>query len=106
MPDLAPKGRLPSRNITPPNDALNDAIDLLRGAKRPVIVVGHGARFQMKPVVALAERLKAPVITTFKGKGLLSDSHPLAGGVLGRSGSPIASWLMNEAFKFGTETYI
>jgi thiamine pyrophosphate-dependent acetolactate synthase large subunit-like protein/nitrite reductase/ring-hydroxylating ferredoxin subunit len=92
-----PKGRLPSRNIAPPEDALNAAIDLLRGAKRPVIVVGHGARFQMEPVVALAEQLKAPVITTFKGKGLISDAHPLAGGVLGRSGTPIASWLMNEA---------
>jgi len=92
-----PKGRLPSRNIAPPQDALNAAIDLLRGAKRPVIVVGHGARFQIEPVVALAEQLKAPVITTFKGKGLISDAHPLAGGVLGRSGTPIASWLMNEA---------
>ena len=92
-----PSGRLPSRSIAPPEDALNAAIALLRGAKRPVIVVGHGARFHMEPVVALAEQLKAPVITTFKGKGLISDGHPLAGGVLGRSGTPIASWLMNEA---------
>ena len=93
----SPKGRLPSRSIAPPEDALNAAVDLLRGAKRPVIIVGHGARFQMEPVVALAEQLKAPVITTFKGKGQISDAHPLAGGVLGRSGTPIASWLMNEA---------
>lgn len=92
-----PEGRLPSRNIAPPEDALKAAVELLRGARRPVIVVGHGARFQMAPVVALAEQLKAPVITTFKGKGLISDRHPLAGGVLGRSGTPIASWLMNEA---------
>ena len=91
-----PTGRLPSRSIAPPEDALNAAVELLRGAKRPVIIVGHGARFH-EPVVALAEQLKAPVITTFKGKGLISDSHPLAGGVLGRSGTPIASWLMNEA---------
>ena len=92
-----PDGRLPSRNIGPPEDALNAAIDLLRGSKRPVIVVGHGARYQMEAVVALAEQLKAPIITTFKGKGLISDSHALAGGVLGRSGTPIASWLMNES---------
>ena len=92
-----PTGRLPSRSIAPPEDALNSTIELLQSAKRPVIVVGHGARFHMEPVVALAEQLKAPVITTFKGKGLISDAHPLAGGVLGRSGTPIASWLMNEA---------
>jgi thiamine pyrophosphate-dependent acetolactate synthase large subunit-like protein len=48
-------------------------------------------------VRALAERLGAPVLTTFKAKGLLPDSHPLAAGVLGRSGTPVASWLMNEA---------
>jgi thiamine pyrophosphate-dependent acetolactate synthase large subunit-like protein len=96
-PAGSPAGRLPSRDIAPPEDALQAAIDLLRSSKRPVIVVGHGARFQMKPVVALAEQLKAPIITTFKGKGQIPDSHPLAGGVLGRSGTPIASWLMNEA---------
>ena len=60
----SPQGRLPSRNIVPPQDVLNATCDLLRGAKRPVIIVGHGARFQMEPVVALAEKLKAPVITT------------------------------------------
>ncbi|MEW8523209.1 MAG: thiamine pyrophosphate-binding protein [Candidatus Thiodiazotropha endolucinida] len=92
-----PEGRLPSRNIAPPEEALQAAIDLLRDSKRPVIVVGHGARFQMEPVTKLAEQLNAPVITTFKGKGQISDSHPLAGGVLGRSGTPIASWLMNES---------
>ena len=47
--------------------------------------------------IDLAEKLDAPVLTTFKGKGLLSDHHPLAGGVLGRSGTPVASWLMNES---------
>ena len=51
----------------------------------------------MKPVEALAERLGAPVLTTFKGKGLIADDHPLATGVLGRSGTPVASWVMNEA---------
>jgi len=92
-----PEGRLPSRNIRPPEDALKAAVDLLHKSRRPVIVVGHGARFQMDAVLTLAKQLKAPVITTFKAKGLISDAHPLAGGVLGRSGTPIASWLMNES---------
>jgi len=47
-------------------------------------------------VTALAEQLNAPVLTTFKGKGQIADNHPLAAGVLGRSGTPIASWFMNE----------
>ena len=41
-----------------------------------MIVVGHGARFEMGAVLALAEALGAPVLTTFKAKGLVSDRHP------------------------------
>ena len=37
------------------------------------------------------------MLTTFKAKGLVSDHHPLGCGVLGRSGTPVASWLMNES---------
>jgi len=48
-------------------------------------------------IIELAEKLGAPVLTTFKGKGLISDAHPNAAGVLGRSGTPVASWFMNEA---------
>ena len=68
-----------------------------RAARRPVIIVGHGARGAATEVLALAERLGAPVLTTFKAKGLVPDTHPLGAGVLGRSGTPVASWLMNES---------
>ena len=51
----------------------------------------------MAEILALAEKIDAPVLTTFKAKGLVSDHHPLAGGVLGRSGTPVASWFMNES---------
>jgi thiamine pyrophosphate-dependent acetolactate synthase large subunit-like protein len=50
----------------------------------------------MTEILRLAEKLKAPVLTTFKAKGQIADDHPLAAGVLGRSGTPIASWCMNE----------
>ncbi len=89
--------RIASAEIKPPKGIVDDAVKRLNEAKRPVIIVGHGARFNMSEVIALAEKLNAPVLTTFKGKGLISDSHPLGCGVLGRSGTPIASWVMNEA---------
>jgi pyruvate oxidase len=91
-----PEGRMPSRAVSPPADALAEALERLRAAKRPAFVVGHGARFGMDAVVALAEQVGAPVMTTFKAKGQISDAHPLGCGVLGRSGTPIASWFMNE----------
>lgn len=92
-----PKGRLTTREIAPPSEALERARALLAGSKRPAIIVGHGARFHMPAVTDLAESLNCPVITTFKAKGLIADTHPLGCGVLGRSGTPIASWFMNEA---------
>ncbi len=99
-----PEQRLPNRAVSPPDEPLQQAIGMLQQAKRPVLIVGHGAREDMPAVRALAETLKCPVLTTFKGKGLIPDQgdpaqglHPLGGGVLGRSGTPIASWFMNEA---------
>ncbi len=91
-----PQGRLTPLQITPPAESLAQALALLGGAKRPVIIVGHGARFDMAAITSLAEQLDAPVITTFKAKGQIPDEHPLACGVLGRSGTPVASWFMNE----------
>jgi pyruvate oxidase len=62
-----------------------------------VIIVGQGARGATAELTELAERLGAPVLTTFRAKGLVPDTHPLGAGVLGRSGTPVASWLMNES---------
>ncbi|MDA8006860.1 MAG: thiamine pyrophosphate-dependent enzyme [Gammaproteobacteria bacterium] len=91
-----PAGRLAAQQITPPPEALARAADMLKKYRRPIIIAGYGARESMNEVIALAETLNAPVLTTFKGKGQISDAHPLAAGVLGRSGTPIASWFMNE----------
>jgi pyruvate oxidase len=92
-----PDGRYSRRPVGPDPDALTRASELVAEARRPVLVVGHGAREAREGVVALAEQLGAPVLTTFKAKGLVPDTHPLGAGVLGRSGTPVASWLMNEA---------
>ena len=92
-----PEGRVGDERITPAEESLDRATALLATAKRPVIIVGYGARERMDDVTALAERLGGPVITTFKAKGQIPDDHPLACGVLGRSGTPVASWVMNEA---------
>ena len=92
-----PGGRYSRRPVAPDAAALDRAADLVAGVRRPVIVVGHGARGARAEVIALAEQLGAPVLTTFKAKGLVPDTHALGAGVLGRSGTPVASWLMNEA---------
>ncbi len=92
-----PEGRITPFTISPPEEMLENAIGLISKSKRPVIIVGHGARYSMPGIIRMAEMMNSPVITTFKGKGLIADEHPLGCGVLGRSGTPIASWFMNES---------
>ncbi len=92
-----PEGRLTPMEIAPPPASLDAAAARLRSASRPAVIVGHGARYDMDAVIALAEKFHAPVITTFKAKGQIPDSHPLACGVLGRSGTPVSAHFMRKA---------
>ncbi len=96
-PPGSPLGRTGERTIAPPAESLDKAATMLGRADRPMIIVGDGARDDMASVIALAEHLGAPVATTFKAKGLIADTHPLGCGVMGRSGTPVASWFMNES---------
>lgn len=89
--------RITPTTIAPPQESFDKALQLLNESQKPTIVVGHGARFHMDKIIAFAEKMNCPVMTTFKGKGQIPDNHPLGCGVLGRSGTPIASWFMNEA---------
>ncbi len=90
-------GRLPLSEIRPSEASVENALEMIRQAKKPVVIVGHGARFCMDKIIRFAEYFHLPVITTFKGKGLISDHHPLACGVLGLSGTPIASHFMSDS---------
>ncbi len=92
-----PLGRVASRQISPPAESVDAAVEMISASTRPMIIVGHGARDDMADIVSFAEQIGAPVATTFKGKGAISDQHELGCGVLGRSGTPIASWFMNES---------
>ena len=92
----SPEGRIGDTAISPSAESVEAALGLLKQYRRPIIIVGYGARHAMDSVLELADRLHAPVLTTFKAKGQVADDHPLAAGVLGRSGTPIASWFMNE----------
>jgi thiamine pyrophosphate-dependent acetolactate synthase large subunit-like protein/nitrite reductase/ring-hydroxylating ferredoxin subunit len=94
---LTSEGRMTAQTISPPKENLAQALEMINKAERPMIIMGHGGRFHKQAIYKLAEELNCPVVTTFKGKGLIADDHPLGCGVLGRSGTPIASYFMNEA---------
>jgi len=83
-PQPAVGDRDPSPPPTPPADAVRETADLFAEASSPVILAGGGVRRSgaSDALRAAAERLDAPVVTTYKGKGTLPESHPLSAGVL------------------------
>jgi len=56
---------------------LERARGMLAACRRPLLYLGLGAAGAGAELVALAERLEAPVATTFQGKGIFPESHPL-----------------------------
>jgi len=69
----------------PALEQIKQAAELLRNARYPVILAGHGvARTgSSDALTALAKRYQVPVATTFMGKGVISDRSPYALGVMG-----------------------
>jgi acetolactate synthase-1/2/3 large subunit len=85
--------------VRPAADDVERAAALLRSARRPVIVAGGGAILAeaWAQVTALAERLGAPVVTTWNGKGAIDETHELAGLTIGDTASTCGNSLASTA---------
>jgi acetolactate synthase I/II/III large subunit len=83
----------------PAADDVERAAARLRSARRPVIVAGGGviSAEASAELTALAERLGAPVVTTWNGKGAIDETHPLAAQTIGDTGSTIGNALAASA---------
>jgi acetolactate synthase-1/2/3 large subunit len=60
--------------------AIGEAVRLLKGANRPMIMVGAGAINAGADLRAIAEKLGAPVVSHLQGRGILDSRHPLSVG--------------------------
>jgi acetolactate synthase-1/2/3 large subunit len=108
VPDEVQSGPTPEEVYEPkrrgggrfrPDPALVEAAEnVLDAAENPLILAGGGAAASGAgpAVAALAERLGAPVATTFYAKGLLPD-HPLCTGIAGTFMTPASAELVPEA---------
>ncbi len=78
---------------------LKDAVDLIRNAKRPVILAGHGVvqSGAMEQLQTLAERAQIPVALTLLGLGGFPASHPLNLGMMGMHGEAWVNHAIQEA---------
>ena len=76
--DFHPPAEPPQAPAPAPSEAeLARVVEILTNARRPLLYVGLGAAGAGADLVRLAERLDAPVATTFQGKGVFLESHPL-----------------------------
>lgn len=83
-------------------DAARKCAALLVSSKRPVFLVGNGVRSSggCSAFLALAERLGAPVLTTWKALDFLGDEHPLYAGRPGAVGQRAANFAQQSSDLF------
>ncbi|MBX3084853.1 MAG: biosynthetic-type acetolactate synthase large subunit [Anaerolineae bacterium] len=93
--------RLPG--YRPPTKAspaqLDDALALIKNAKRPLILAGHGVNMSgaERALQAFAELTQTPVALTLLGKGALPESHPLCLGMMGMHGAAAVNTAIQSA---------
>ena len=82
-----------------PEEKVSKAASLLAEVDRPVIIAGGGVRASEAAVElqSIAERLNAPVVTTYKGKGTFPEDHPLSAGTLCGGSSTELQTLLKES---------
>jgi thiamine pyrophosphate-dependent enzyme len=68
------------RLLQPDPHQLRVAAQVLNAAARPAILVGAGALHAREQVLAVADRLGAPIVKTLPGKAMVPDDHPLTTG--------------------------
>ena len=92
-------GKLHVGKIHPDPSLAQKAAELLTNASRPVIVAGGGAisANACSELVKLAEYIGAPVVTTYNGKGSISEDHELNAWSLGSFSSTSGNSLASSA---------
>ncbi len=91
--------RLPIGTARPDPAAIEAAVELLQTAERPAIVVGGGTitGAASAEVLALAERWRIPVVTTWNGKSAFPEDHALFAGSVGQTGTPVGNAIAANA---------
>ncbi len=87
------------RRPIPEPDVLAEAVELIRGASKPLIVSGGGTIYAeaTDALATLAEATGIPVAETQAGKGSLPYDHPQALGAIGATGTTAANAAAREA---------
>ena len=91
------EGRIPSLAFAVEDVLVEKAALVIDRAEHPVIVAGYGARGQGNKLHTLADKISAPIVTTFRAKGVVDETYPLCVGIHGGLGSTAAAELVRKA---------
>jgi pyruvate oxidase len=80
-----------------PGDSVKRAAELISKARRPLLFAGWGARHCGPRLLELARRIGAPIATTSRAKGVVSEADPLVLRVLGSIGNRFAPQVVAQA---------
>ena len=90
------EGRMPNLRLRQEDWMIDKAAKVVDSSLRPVILMGFGTRGQGAKLLKLAEKISAPIISTFRAKGFVDDSELLYVGCHGGVGSTAAGELMDK----------
>ena len=92
-PELDLPGYKPETSYTVDSDKIDEALQLIHKAQRPLVLAGHGIMISGADaeLMELAETLRCPVTSTLLGKGVFPEEHELALGMLGMHGTAYAN---------------
>ncbi|MBY8992602.1 MAG: rubredoxin [Candidatus Lokiarchaeota archaeon] len=84
---IQPDKRLFKSEVVATDQDIQKAADLINKCSRPVVFAGWGARHSGDLLMKLSEKLKAPIATTSRAKGVIHETYKYAVGVLGSIGT-------------------
>jgi pyruvate dehydrogenase (quinone)/pyruvate oxidase len=82
--------------VIPHEDQLKRAAEVLNSAKKPAMLVGAGALDAGDEVIAISEKLNAPIVKSLLGKAVVGDDHPNTTCGLGLLGTTPSEDVMAE----------
>jgi thiamine pyrophosphate-dependent acetolactate synthase large subunit-like protein/rubredoxin len=91
------EGRMPNLAFSVEDALVEKAAKTIDQAERPVVIAGFGARGQGNKLLKLAEKISCPIVTTFRAKGIIDETHPLCAGCHGGLGSTASAELVRKA---------
>jgi len=91
------EGRIPNSNILQCEHLIRKAAFIVDKATRPVIISGFGSLGQGGKLLRFAEKITSPIVTTFRGKGVIDEDNELYVGSHGTIGSTAAARLVRQS---------